>query len=168
VTAAAPWCPRRAPHQRAHVLYPVPPPAMDAEDGYQAATPAASSASALNAPSHTHRGPSPSGSAAFRRAAGGRSRHGCSVGRPGTQEAGGRGLDALEWAHAVQGHLPGATWLLPAAWEASVVAGGDVIRAADGLEASGWQPGVPVLHATAHTLFPYIPRCRRQSRRIRR
>jgi hypothetical protein len=98
----------------------------------------------------------------------GRSRRGCSVGRPGTQGAGGRGLDALEWAHAVQGHLPGATWLLPAAWEASVVAGGDVIRAADGLEASGWQPGVPVLHATAHTLFPYIPRCRRQSRRIRR
>jgi hypothetical protein len=60
---------------------------MDAEDGYQAATPAASSASALNAPSHTHSGPSPSGSAAFRRAAGGRSRHGCSVGRPGTQGA---------------------------------------------------------------------------------
>ena len=58
----------------------VPPPAMDAEDGYQAATPAASSASALNAPSHTHSGPSPSGSAAKCCAAGGRSRHGCSVG----------------------------------------------------------------------------------------
>jgi hypothetical protein len=48
----------------APVLYPVPPPAMDAEDGYHAATPTASSASALNTPSHTHSGPSPSGSTA--------------------------------------------------------------------------------------------------------
>jgi hypothetical protein len=64
----------------------------------------------LNAPSHTHSGPSPSRSAAECCAAGGRSRHGCSVGRPGTQGAGGRGLDALEWVHAVQGHLRGAAW----------------------------------------------------------
>ena len=141
---------------------------MDAEDGYQAATPAASSASALNAPSHTHSGPSPSGSAAECCAAGGRSRHGCSVGRPGTQGAGGRGLDALEWAHAVQGHLRGAARLLPAAWEASVAAGGDVIRAADGLEASGWPPGVPVLRATGHALFlyPQAPQAKQTNRPV--
>jgi len=129
------------------------------------ATPAASSASALNAPSHTHSGLSPSGSAAFRRATGGRSRYGCTVGQPGTQRAGERGLDALTWAHAVQGHLRGAAGLLLAAWEASVATGGDVIRAADGLEASGWPLGVPILRATAHALFPYSPRRRRQSGR---
>jgi len=54
----------------------------------------------------------------------------------------------------VQGHLPEAAWQLPAAWEASVAAGGDVIRTADGLEASGWLLGAPVLRTTAHALFP--------------